>query len=262
VRTLWCRLVGGKCRVDSTASCTVQLYRRLYGHATQIGTCIRVFFSPQRIVFVDLFASTFLSCIRGPTTTNYKTQRPGIKMTMLSSRSTLGRLVLIFVFLSEFKAANAFQTTSRFSPVFPRTAFRGVLSKNSSPKAPALFQSSITADLATTTTTAAAVEPDVKRVTSNDGPPPLGTILKMLPKESFVVDTQTSLKYFGIDLLAVMASLGFLNTVVSSDLYHSLPIWGQALTVAPLQVLVRLCPLQINMFNLCQFDNNSFDLNP
>ena len=63
----------------------------------------------------------------------------------------------------------------------------------------------------------------------------------MLPKESFDIDTQTGLMYFGIDLLAVMASLGFLNTVVASDLYHSLPIWGQALTVAPLQVLVCFC---------------------
>jgi omega-3 fatty acid desaturase (delta-15 desaturase) len=31
--------------------------------------------------------------------------------------------------------------------------------------------------------------------------------------------------------------MGFLNAVVTSDLYHSFPIWGQALAVAPLQVL-------------------------
>jgi hypothetical protein len=156
-------------------------------------------------------------------------------MTMASSCFTLGKVVLLLAFLCEGKTVNAFQTTSGFSPV--HTANRGVLSKNSSPKTPALFQSSITADLGTTTSDT-AVEPVVKHITSKAGPPALGTILKMLPKESFVIDTQLGLLYFGIDLLSVMASLGFLNAVVSSDLYHSLPIWGQALTVAPLQVLV------------------------
>jgi hypothetical protein len=65
----------------------------------------------------------------------------------------------------------------------------------------------------------------------------LGAIGRMLPKESFDIDTKTSLAYFGIDLVAVVASLGFLGAVVKSDFYHSLPMVGQALTVAPLQVL-------------------------
>jgi hypothetical protein len=71
----------------------------------------------------------------------------------------------------------------------------------------------------------------------DDKTPALGTIGRMLPKESFDIDTKTSLAYFGIDLVAVIASLGFLGAVVKSDFYHSLPMFGQALAVAPLQVL-------------------------
>jgi len=67
--------------------------------------------------------------------------------------------------------------------------------------------------------------------------PALGTIGRMLPKAVFDIDTKTSLFYFGVDLLAVVSSLSFLNTVVHSDFYQhsSLPL--QALLVAPLQVL-------------------------
>jgi omega-3 fatty acid desaturase (delta-15 desaturase) len=67
--------------------------------------------------------------------------------------------------------------------------------------------------------------------------PNLGTLAKMLPRESFDIDTKTSLFYFGLDLVACIASLGFLDVVVTSDLYHSLPIAAQALMVAPLQIL-------------------------
>jgi omega-3 fatty acid desaturase (delta-15 desaturase) len=67
--------------------------------------------------------------------------------------------------------------------------------------------------------------------------PSLGTVRRMLPRESFDVDTKTSLFYFGIDFVACVASLGFLDLVVTSDFYHSLPIVAQALTVAPLQIL-------------------------
>lgn len=67
--------------------------------------------------------------------------------------------------------------------------------------------------------------------------PDLGTIMKMLPKESYDIDTMTSLFYFGVDLVACVASIGFLDLVVTSDLYSSFPLWGQALAVAPLQVL-------------------------
>lgn len=70
-----------------------------------------------------------------------------------------------------------------------------------------------------------------------DEVPPLGTIARMLPKESFDIDTKTSLFYFGVDMAAVVACLTALNTVVTSDIYHSLPILGQAMTVVPLQVL-------------------------
>jgi acyl-lipid omega-3 desaturase len=71
--------------------------------------------------------------------------------------------------------------------------------------------------------------------------PMQGEIMKMLPKETFRVDTKTSLFYFGVDFLAVIASMGFLNVVVHSDVYHSLPIVAQALAVAPLQVLTGFC---------------------
>jgi omega-3 fatty acid desaturase (delta-15 desaturase) len=68
-------------------------------------------------------------------------------------------------------------------------------------------------------------------------PPRLGNVRKLLPKDAFQVDTATSLFYFGLDFVAVAATMGFLNAVVTSDLYHSWPMLGQALAVAPLQVL-------------------------
>lgn len=68
--------------------------------------------------------------------------------------------------------------------------------------------------------------------------PALGSIARMLPKSAFDIDTKTSLFYFGVDLVAVISSLSFLNAVIHSDFYQhdaSLPL--QALMVAPLQVL-------------------------
>lgn len=70
-----------------------------------------------------------------------------------------------------------------------------------------------------------------------DTPPKVGTVMKMLPKETFNIDTATSLFYFGVDFAAVAATMGFLDILVSSDNYHSFPIWLQGLCVAPLQVL-------------------------
>lgn len=67
--------------------------------------------------------------------------------------------------------------------------------------------------------------------------PKLGTIMKMLPKESFSVSAKESLLYFGLDLVAVLTCLSSLHAVVTSDFYHALPVWQQALTVGPLQVL-------------------------
>lgn len=74
-------------------------------------------------------------------------------------------------------------------------------------------------------------------ISQNNEVPKLGAILRMLPLNAFDIDTKTSLFYFGVDTIAVLGSLGFLNAVVTSDIYHSMPIWGQALSVAPLQVL-------------------------
>jgi omega-3 fatty acid desaturase (delta-15 desaturase) len=75
------------------------------------------------------------------------------------------------------------------------------------------------------------------RLDNNNEPPRLGQVRKLLPKDAFQVDTATSLFYFGLDFVAVAATMGFLNAVVTSDLYHSWPMLGQALAVAPLQVL-------------------------
>ena len=68
-------------------------------------------------------------------------------------------------------------------------------------------------------------------------PPRAGAVMKMLPKETWDIDTPTSLFYFAVDLMAVVSTMGFLDMVVTSDNYHSFPMWAQALAVAPLQVL-------------------------
>ena len=83
--------------------------------------------------------------------------------------------------------------------------------------------------------------PSSERTNAPFAIPMQGEIMKMLPKESFQIDTKTSLFYFGVDFLAVASSMGFLNLVVNSDVYHSLPMIAQALTVAPLQVLTGFC---------------------
>lgn len=70
-----------------------------------------------------------------------------------------------------------------------------------------------------------------------EGYPKLGSLAKALPQDTFDVDTMTSLMYFAIDAVAVVATMGFLNAVVTSDFYHSLAMPLQALAVAPLQVL-------------------------
>jgi len=71
----------------------------------------------------------------------------------------------------------------------------------------------------------------------NNEPPTLAETKQLLPRHVFHVDTATSLLYFGLDLVAVAATMGFLNAVVTSEFYHSLPLPAQALAVAPLQVL-------------------------
>ncbi len=72
---------------------------------------------------------------------------------------------------------------------------------------------------------------------NNDNPPLPGTIMKMLPKNTFQVDTATSLMYAGLDVAAVVTSMSFLYAVVQSDFYNSLPIYQQATVVLPLQIL-------------------------
>jgi len=70
-----------------------------------------------------------------------------------------------------------------------------------------------------------------------EGYPKLGSIMKVLPKECFKVSTKKSLFYFALDSVAVLGSIGVLYAVVTSSLYHSMAVWQQALTVAPLQLL-------------------------
>lgn len=70
-----------------------------------------------------------------------------------------------------------------------------------------------------------------------DGYPRLGSIMTALPVECFEVCTVKSLFYFIVDAVAVVGSIGFLYVVVTSDVYHSMALWQQALTVAPLQIL-------------------------
>ena len=67
--------------------------------------------------------------------------------------------------------------------------------------------------------------------------PTLGEVRKLLPSDVFQVDTATSLMYFAVDFLAVVATMTCLDLVVTSQIYHSMPMWAQALSVAPLQVL-------------------------
>ena len=67
--------------------------------------------------------------------------------------------------------------------------------------------------------------------------PRLGSLMKALPKEIFKVSTAKSLFYFGLDTAACVASIGFLYAVVTSNVYQSMDVWQQALTVAPLQLL-------------------------
>eukprot|EP00568_Trieres_chinensis_P001760 CAMPEP_0183306314 /NCGR_PEP_ID=MMETSP0160_2-20130417/10768_1 /TAXON_ID=2839 ORGANISM="Odontella Sinensis, Strain Grunow 1884" /NCGR_SAMPLE_ID=MMETSP0160_2 /ASSEMBLY_ACC=CAM_ASM_000250 /LENGTH=468 /DNA_ID=CAMNT_0025469661 /DNA_START=1 /DNA_END=1408 /DNA_ORIENTATION=+ len=84
---------------------------------------------------------------------------------------------------------------------------------------------------------AAAIDAAAAAVPSTEDPPRPGEIMKMLPPETWEVDTPTSLFYFVVDFMAVAASMGFLDLVVTSDNYHSFPMWAQALSVFPLQIL-------------------------
>lgn len=70
-----------------------------------------------------------------------------------------------------------------------------------------------------------------------DEPPVPGAIMKMLPRETWDVDTPTSLSYFLVDLLAVAGTMGSLDVVVTSDNFRSFPLWLQAASAFPLQVL-------------------------
>jgi acyl-lipid omega-3 desaturase len=76
-----------------------------------------------------------------------------------------------------------------------------------------------------------------QRNLNDDIPPSLGSIRKLLPPGVFQVDTPTSLLYFVLDLVAVLLSMGSLNAIVTSDFYHALPLFAQASTVLPIQMV-------------------------
>jgi hypothetical protein len=86
--------------------------------------------------------------------------------------------------------------------------------------------------------TDAAIQATADDVRVVDEPPTLAEAKRLIPAESFHVDTATSLLYFCADFLAVGASMGFLNAVVHSDFYSQMSMPIQALMVAPLQVLM------------------------
>jgi omega-3 fatty acid desaturase (delta-15 desaturase) len=77
---------------------------------------------------------------------------------------------------------------------------------------------------------------DITGSNVSDEPPTLGEVSKMFPKSVFQVSTKTSLGYFALDMLAVSATMTALHEIVVSDFYHSLPLFEQALIVAPLQI--------------------------
>jgi hypothetical protein len=131
-------------------------------------------------------------------------------MTMKLSTSLLPLLVAI-------------GTAAAFTPPQPNTVSTGIQSTVLPTPIP-LLQPELTED-------DLYITPPVRN------PPVPGSIMKMLPPNTFEIDTPTSLFYFFVDLVAVVTTMGFLDVVVTSENYHNLPIWGQAACVMPLQVL-------------------------
>lgn len=68
-------------------------------------------------------------------------------------------------------------------------------------------------------------------------PPRLGTIMKMLPTDTWDVSTPISLSYFVGDVAAVVTTMSFLDAVVHSEIYHASPPLGKVALVVPLQIL-------------------------
>mmetsp|Transcript_22536 Transcript_22536/g.21657 ORF Transcript_22536/g.21657 Transcript_22536/m.21657 type:complete len:430 (-) Transcript_22536:77-1366(-) len=125
--------------------------------------------------------------------------------------------------------------TSAFIPVTPRNIVSIPITKSVTP----LHSSSlpITSVDKLNNVQPELGEDDLYMEPLNNKVPKVGEVMRMLPKDIFQVDTAKGLFYFGVDFAAVAATMGFLNAVVTSDLYHSFPIWAQGLSVAPLQVL-------------------------
>jgi hypothetical protein len=83
-----------------------------------------------------------------------------------------------------------------------------------------------------------AVDEEDAAVAGAVSPPTLSEIRRQyLPKSVFQVDTVTSLKYFALDTCAVLCSMTVLYQYVHAPIYHNLPFYLQAMTVAPLQLL-------------------------
>lgn len=130
-------------------------------------------------------------------------------------------------------------STSAFVTVSPLTR---QISKDSPWKSSTVVHSSISlpsppvvvnngTDVCTTLSTPTNVDVDMEK------PPSMAVLRKMLPEKVWQIDSSTSLFYFGLDLAAVATTMGFLNAVVTSDVYHGLPLYAQAACVVPLQVM-------------------------
>jgi omega-3 fatty acid desaturase (delta-15 desaturase) len=147
------------------------------------------------------------------------------------------KVTLLTLLLSTSTTTNAFSMTSSMSSPFTTVQKSTGTSSTKLNMSVALQDPTLLNIPETQSTSQGNNNMDDKNNKEEKQIPKLGEIARMLPKESFEIDTKTSLFYFGIDLVACVASLGFLDLVVTSDIYKSLPIVAQALTVAPLQVL-------------------------
>jgi len=122
-----------------------------------------------------------------------------------------------------------------FAPVYHSTQQASVTPLRSSILADDIIKGTSSEDPLSTITD--MNDKDIAAMMRNDNPPLPGTIMKMLPKDTFQVNTATSLMYAGLDVTAVVCSMSFLYAVVQSDFYNGLPWIEQAITVAPLQIL-------------------------
>ncbi len=135
-----------------------------------------------------------------------------------------------------------------FAPVYHSTQQASVTPLRSSILADDIIKGTSSEDPLSTITD--MNDKDIAAMMRNDNPPLPGTIMKMLPKDTFQVNTATSLMYAGLDVTAVVCSMSFLYAVVQSDFYNGLPWIEQAITVAPLQILTGFAMWGLRNMNI------------